>query len=100
MDELVNVAIECEDCNEVLLDFDQVVIIILRVSIMRFTVLRVGKRLIGNRRKKMNVGDLMDLLGHIDEDLSVVNESEQGIAEASMLSIFKNTNGEIVVQVE
>jgi hypothetical protein len=23
MDELVNVAIECEDCNEVLLDFDQ-----------------------------------------------------------------------------
>jgi hypothetical protein len=23
MDELVNVAIECEDCNEALLDFDQ-----------------------------------------------------------------------------
>lgn len=48
----------------------------------------------------MNVGDLMDLLSHVDEDLSVVNESEQGITEASMLSIFKNTNGEVVVQIE
>lgn len=48
----------------------------------------------------MNVGDLMDLLAHVDEDLSVVNESEQGITEASMLSIFKNTRGEVVVQVE
>lgn len=48
----------------------------------------------------MNVGDLMDLLGRVDEDLSVVNESEQGITEASMLSIFKNTYGQIVVQVE
>ena len=48
----------------------------------------------------MNVGDLIDLLSYIDEDLSVVNESEQGIAETSMFSIFKNTNGEVVVQVE
>jgi len=48
----------------------------------------------------MNVGDLMDLLAHVDEDLSVVNESEQGISEASTVSIFKNTYGQVVVQVE
>ena len=48
----------------------------------------------------MNVGDLVNLLSSIDWDLSVVVESEKGTMEASYISIFKNTNGEIVVQVE